>query len=139
MDVLQILQQLARAMHKPELTPKQLGRLGEEYAVAWLNSLQWRIVDRNWHSRYGELDVVALSPSKELVFLEVKTRRGIAHGAPQEAVTSRKRTAIRRAASQWLIDYGGSVPHVAARFDVLAIRVSADQAQPLVDHIRRAF
>lgn len=60
--------------------PRQIGELGEQYAAAWLESQGWRTLDRNWHCRYGELDVVSRNPMGQIVFVEVKTRRTMRYG-----------------------------------------------------------
>lgn len=52
------------------LTPKQFGALGEQYAAAWLEEHGWTTLSRNWHTRYGELDIVMLNPEYTVVFVE---------------------------------------------------------------------
>ena len=65
------------------LTPKQFGALGEQYAAAWLEEHGWTTLSRNWHTRYGELDIVMLNPEYTVVFVEVKSRRSMHYGYPQ--------------------------------------------------------
>ncbi len=97
------------------LKPKQLGVLGEQYAADWLERHGYTILGRNWHSRYGELDIVMMTPDRVIAFVEVKTRRTDHFGTPQEAVTLHKQTNLRRAGVQWLRAgpphqaYGGAV------------------------------
>lgn len=121
----------------PTITPRELGSLGEAYAARWLESRGWRVLERNWRSRYGELDIVALSPERRLVFVEVKTRRTTRQGTPQEAVTASKRANLRRAGVQWLMEPAHRIAHTGVRFDVLA--VLAHGGRPLVHHIPGAF
>lgn len=104
---------------------RSLGAFGEQVAAEWLESRGCRILDRNWRTRYGELDIVAVDPQGVIVFVEVKTRRSTRYGLPQESVTAAKRTHLRRAAVQWLIDPDHRVPHRGTRFDVIAITVDA--------------
>lgn len=111
------------------LSPRQLGDAGERYAALWLEEQGWRILDRNWRSRYGELDIVALDVHGEIVFVEVKTRRSSMQGSPQEAVDRRKQANLRRAAMEWLLDDSHYVPHRGTRFDVVAIRVTPSGPQ----------
>ncbi len=59
-----------------------LGSSGERLAAGWLEARGFRVLARNWRCAYGELDLIA-EEAGELVFIEVKTRRGIAHGAPE--------------------------------------------------------
>lgn len=93
------------------------------------------VVDRNWRSRYGEVDLIAVERDC-LVFVEVKTRRGLRYGSPAEAVTFSKQRRIRSLAVEWLRDSGRSWSRI--RFDVVAIMVGHD-LQPHIEHVRDAF
>ena len=68
-------ERIAATMGDRNLTPKQFGALGEQYAAAWLEEHGWTTLSRNWHTRYGELDIVMLNPEYTVVFVEVKSRR----------------------------------------------------------------
>lgn len=116
---------------------RQVGALGEAYAAAWLEGLGWLVLARNWHCRYGELDIIALSPERRIVFVEVKTRRGTRFGTPQEAVTPGKQANLRHAALQWLERNGHLVKHNGIRFDV--VTVSVHDGQVAVHRIPGAF
>ena len=94
----------------------------------------YRLVERNYRTRYGELDLI-LREGDTLVFVEVKLRRGLGFGDPIEAVTPRKQTTIRALAEQYLSDRDPAFD--AIRFDVVAILVEGDQ--PRVHHLRDAF
>ncbi|WP_225432860.1 MULTISPECIES: YraN family protein [Bifidobacterium] len=135
----QHLIQLTMQLHRPGLTPRQLGRIGEDYAAIWLQNRGWTIIDRNWGSRYGELDIIAIDRVGQLAFVEVKTRRSAHFGAPQDAVDAHKRMALRRAGLQWLQEHGRDVPHMGMRFDVLALSVLAGRRAPQIRHIPGAF
>lgn len=128
---------LAALMADPLLTTKTLGALGERYAAAWLEAHGYRVLGRNWRTRYGELDVVALSPERAIVFAEVKTRRSARYGPGQEAVTRAKQMHLRRAGVDWLTDPANHVPHNGVRFDVLAVTVAEGRVG--VNHIPGAF
>lgn len=132
----QALDRLAWHLQEDILTPAQLGRLGEDIASLWMQACNCTILGRNWHSRYGELDLIALDPDGEIVFVEVKTRRSTRFGLPQEAVTPHKQANLRRAAAQWLMEH--HTPHRGIRFDVISILAPLDQA-PSIHHIREAF
>ena len=67
----------------------QIGKIGEDLAEQFLRKKGWEIIQRNFKARYGEIDIVALD-HKTLVFVEVKTRIGMAYGTPEESVTPRK-------------------------------------------------
>lgn len=83
-----------------------LGRAGEDRAARHLRSLGYSIVDRNWRCRVGEIDIVAVSP-RELLVVEVKTRRGEDFGHPFEAIDAHKRARLWRLAMAWIAEHRG--------------------------------
>lgn len=115
---------------KSERSAKHMPRPG-------LRGFDWLVLARNWHCRYGELDIIALSPERRIIFVEVKTRRGVRFGTPQEAVTPSKQTNLRRAALQWLERNGHLLRHNGMRFDV--VTVSVHDGQVAVHRIPGAF
>ncbi|MDV7352442.1 YraN family protein [Rhodococcus sp. NPDC019627] len=112
-----------------------LGAHGEDLAARYLTDAGMEIVDRNWRSRYGEVDLIA-AEGDWLVFVEVKTRRGLGFGSPAEAVTFSKQRRIRLLAVEWLRDSGRHWSRV--RFDVVAIMVNR-AGEPQIEHVRDAF
>ena len=127
------------AFHQPMLaSPDPQAMLpSEQYAAAWLEEHGWTTLSRNWHTRYGELDIVMLNPEYTVVFVEVKSRRSMHYGYPQEAITPAKQHNLRKAACDWLLDRRNRVPHSAVRFDVVTIVLRV--GRPLVHHIENAF
>jgi putative endonuclease len=111
-----------------------LGKWGEEEAARYLRRLGMSIVERNLRTPVGEIDLIARQ-GKLLVFVEVKTRRSDAFGAPQEAVGRTKQRQIVRAA-QWYLG-GGRGKGLQPRFDVIAVRPGSDGA--MIEHIADAF
>ena len=123
---------------------RRLGARGEELAAKHLEARGYQLVERNFRTRYGELDVVARD-ARFLVFCEVKTR--IARGAPGKdvlgpfaAIGPRKQRQVRAMAREWLTHgrlEGPRPPEV--RFD--AIGVSFDPAGRLLalEHLEAAF
>jgi len=95
-----------------------LGRRGEEAAGRHLQSLGYRILERRYRTRAGEIDFIARD-GDAVVFIEVKTRTSLRCGRPAEAVDRRKRARISRAASLYLARLGGG--DVACRFDVVEV------------------
>ncbi|QYN61328.1 YraN family protein [Bifidobacterium asteroides] len=122
------LADIERQIRVSGINSRELGRLGEDYACQWLRERNWRILARNWRSRFGELDIIALDPEATLVFVEVKTRRTGRFGFPEQAVGPRKQTHLRRAAVQWLIshDRDPGARHRGTRFDVISLSVKSD-------------
>ena len=135
------------------LTKKEVGRRGEEIAAEFLERKGLHIVERNYHSRWGELDLIAVKPSpvdfKNEVyfdetsqernpdtmtlrnncvhFVEVKTRTGMDYGTPGAAVTYTKQQKLRKTALIWLQEqeqyYSGLC------FDVIEVWVTGKTAK----------
>lgn len=131
------LAEMETLLTSPELSAKQLGVAGERYAALWLARLDWRPLATNWNTRFGELDIIMLTPERVIVFVEVKTRRTQRYGAPQAAITPHKQANLRHAASLWLAGPGKSVSRTGIRFDALSILVKG--GTPHVEHIPGAF
>ncbi len=105
---------------KPKKAARQgLGRTGERMASEALLRRGYCILERNFRCRHGEIDLVA-EHEGELVFVEVKTRRGTAFGRPEEAVTFRKQQKILEVASYYLDAHNCS--QRAWRIDVVAVQ-----------------
>jgi putative endonuclease len=113
---------------------QQLGAWGEEVAVRFLRQRGMKIVERNFRTPVGEIDIIARQRGI-LVFVEVKTRRSSRFGPPQEAVGRTKQRQILRAA-QWYLA-GQPDNRRQPRFDVVAICARADGAH--IEHIPDAF
>ncbi|KFI46872.1 putative endonuclease [Bifidobacterium bohemicum] len=131
------LTRLEQRLVGSDLNSRELGMAGESYAARWLEQLGWCTLARNWHTRYGELDVIMLTPEQVVVFVEVKTRHTRRYGPGQEAVSARKQAHLRHAAALWLAGPGRSTPRTGIRFDVVAILVEGRDL--FVNHIKGAF
>jgi putative endonuclease len=116
---------------------KGTGELGEEVATNFLIARGYRILERNFRCKGGEVDIIARDPGdKSLVFIEVKARRGLSYGVPQLAVTPFKQRQISKAALTWLSK--NKLHDTNARFDVIAILLSSDGMHK-IEHIVNAF
>ena len=109
-----------------------LGVYGEELATRYLSKNGLVILERNWRSDHGEIDVIAREKS-DLVISEVKTRRTVAYGDPIESVTPRKVRRMRGLALRWLDTQSVSPRHI--RFDVVGI-LAPVVGPPTITHIR---
>ena len=112
---------------------KKLGQAGEDRAARYLEKQGYRIIERNYSAPYGEIDLIAMHQG-ELVFVEVKTRKSDAFGAPELAVNPRKQQRMIRAALGY-IKYK-NLHQVPCRFDVVAISSSTEKE---IEVIRHAF
>jgi putative endonuclease len=84
-----------------------------------LTSAGYQVIDRNWRTRWGELDIVALQ-ERLLVFVEVKARRSGAFGTADEAVSQAKLERVTGAAMAWLAEHDEYQDHVW-RVDLVAV------------------
>ena len=98
---------------------RQIGADKEAFVCEWLEKHGYKIVERNFRCRIGEIDIVAREGGY-LVFLEVKYRSHEGSGLPEEAVDWRKQRVISRVALFYLrrFGYGETAP---VRFDVVAV------------------
>lgn len=113
---------------------RALGDWGERLAAAHLAEAGMVLLDRNWRTSTGEIDIVARD-GDAVVFCEVKTRRGSTFGEGSESVTELKTRRLRHLATQWLATSG--IHARAVRFDVVSVQVGG--AKPVISHIRDAF
>lgn len=116
--------------------PRQvLGKEGEAAAEQALREAGLRIVERRFRVRLGEIDLVA-EDGDVLVFVEVKTRRGVGYGSPWEAVIPRKQEHLARAALAYLARH--RMLGRRCRFDVVEV-LWPRAGGPCVRHIADAF
>ena len=110
-----------------------LGKDGEDIAAAFLKKKGFRIIEKNYRTVFGEIDIIAQDRGV-IVFVEVKTRSDIKFGYPFEAVNPKKRAKIRKVALCYLKKQKNESP---ARFDVLSI--TRDRGETRIEHIQDAF
>jgi putative endonuclease len=114
----------------PDLSNRARGQWGEDLAVRHYLRSGYEVLDRNWRSPTGELDLV-LFDGATYVFSEVKARRTADFGPASAAVTVTKQRRIRQLAVEWLRAH--DVHAHSIRFDVVAITGTE------LDHISDAF
>jgi len=113
---------------------RELGRSGEDTAAAWYEEHGYEVLERNWHRREGEVDLIVRT-GRTVAFCEVKTRSSDAFGTGAESVVPAKQRRIRRLASRWLAELTPASGRalVDLRFDVVCITAGE------VDVIQDAF
>lgn len=112
------------------------GKSGEDRAASALARKGFRILERNYHSRFGEVDIIAENGTY-IVFVEVKTRERNALVGPLEAVTPAKRKKIAKTALLYLQRHPTGLQ---PRFDVIAVETSGrDRSVQSLRHIENAF
>ena len=114
---------------------QELGRRGEEAAAAYLERVGFEVLETNWRTKAGEVDIVARD-GDVLVLVEVKTRRTLSKGTPEDAVSASKQKRIGRLAAAYLQGMESEPGEV--RFDVVTIYVLGED-RALLRHHRAAF
>ena len=114
----------------------EVAKIGEELAAAHLKKKGYHILVQNYRALRGEIDLVAQDGNR-IVFVEVKTRRSLKFGLPQEAVTPRKQQQISKIALAYLQER--DLLNAPCRFDVIAIRLSSQLKLLHLEHIKNAF
>jgi putative endonuclease len=118
---------------------QQLGRAGEDLALAHLQRLGYDLVVRNHRTRWGEIDLV-VHDGAVLVFVEVKTRRATGSGrGPWEALHERKRAQVRRMAAAYLAEVQDRPRSAELRFDAIGVVIDPRGALVRLDHLEGAF
>ncbi len=115
-----------------------LGATGEQLAADHLVRAGFQILDRNYRTRWGELDIIACD-DHQIVFCEVKCRVANRAGRdPLESIHRSKRTQVRRMAGQWLSERGH--PRVSdLRFDAIGVTLFPDGRLLRLEHLEAAF
>jgi len=112
---------------------KQTGRLGEDFAAQSLKDKGYKILERNFSNKFGEIDIVA-KDKNVLVFVEVKTKKGTDFGLPEEMINAYKLQKIRRMAEVYM--NGKTLP---CRIDVVAIILSSQNEILNLNHYENVY
>lgn len=131
---------------RPEDPRRALGRLGENLAVAHLERRGFTILDRNYRTRHGEIDIVAFN-GRAIAFVEVKTRRTrrtrgqreTAAPSPLEGLRPSQRARQRGLAGAWLKDHASRLRARDLRFDAIGVLLDRDDRLVRLDHIENAW
>ncbi len=112
------------------LQKKELGAKGEEIAVRYLQRQGYRILERNYRIKLGEIDIIA-EQGADLVFIEVKTRSDTLFGSPFDSVTVPKQRQLSKVALAYISKCG--CHNRPARFDVVGVQFKAANAAGFQD------
>ena len=113
---------------------KETGELGEQIASHYLAQKGYKIIDKNFECRQGEIDIIALD-KKEIVFIEVKTRTSIKYGFPSEAVNKIKQKHILQTIKYYT--YTRNLCDEFIRIDVIEVYINDNIYK--VNHIKNAL
>lgn len=95
----------------------EIGKIGEEKAVEFLRKNRYKIIERNYRTKIGEIDIIARK-NREIVFIEVKLRTSNKFGLPQESVNKKKIEKIEKISQIYLNSKKINLPY---RFETLSI------------------
>ena len=112
----------------------EIGKIGEELAVKYLESIGYTIIERNFVARQGEIDIIARD-KEELVFIEVKTRTNTLYGKPVEAVNEPKQKHLISTAKYYL--YSKHLENEFVRLDVIEVYLRENSYK--INHIKQSI
>ncbi|MCD8180380.1 MAG: YraN family protein [Firmicutes bacterium] len=118
------------------MNTKKIGDFGEKAAVDYLMELDYKIHERNFRLKFGEVDIIAEKDGC-MVFIEVKTRKNNLFGEPSEYVDHKKQERIKRAAAVY-----ADVENTEVRFDVIEVFYEEKDEELFltkINHIENAF
>lgn len=111
---------------------QEIGKEGENIAATYLEKRDYKIIERNFTCKQGEIDIIAID-KKELVFVEVKTRTNLNYGLPKEAVDYAKKRHLRKAIEYYL--FKNSIQDMYIRIDVIEVYMYKNKYK--VNHIKQ--
>jgi putative endonuclease len=114
---------------------KEVGAMGEKLAADYLKKRGYKIIQRNFRCREGEIDIIA-QKGDCLVFVEVRTKRNTAFGTPEESVTLSKREKLVSLANAYVQTYDKAP--ISWRIDVVAVELGPNNKVSRLEHIENA-
>lgn len=106
---------------------KSLGQIGEDIACKALKKDRYKILEKNYRCRQGEIDLIAEDRGKVLCFVEVKAKSSFDFGLPEEAVTHRKQKKLQAAAFSYIESKG--LKSRPMRFDVVSVDLVSNESR----------
>ena len=103
------------------------GHQGEQDAAERAIRQGYKLLDQNYRTPYGEIDLILMSPEQEIVFVEVKSRTSIVCGYPESAVNYRKKRHIIRSAYYYLQERYPDNDEIPWRIDIMALIYKKDR------------
>lgn len=110
----------------------QTGRRGEDIAADYLAKKGYQIIQRNFHTRFGEIDLVA-NKNQKLIFVEVKLKLGSQFGTPAEMISPHKIYQVKRTATHFLL----ANPQLAKQYPqqrIDAVCIVVDKGKVSIKH-----
>ena len=115
------------------MNKRKFGIIGEKIAQDYLRNEDYKILETNFYTRRGEIDIIAKDKDETIVFVEVKTRTSLEFGNPAEAVSYSKIEHILKTAKYYL--YVNKIKDTSIRFDVIEVFIYKGRYR--VNHIKQ--
>ena len=112
---------------------KQVGKRGEDLATELLKEKGFKILERNWGDKWGEIDIIA-KDKDTFVFIEVKTKIGRSYGTPEEMINSKKLNQIQKIASLYKPSQNN-----AKRIDVISVVLTSAFHPEEINHYQAVY
>lgn len=112
---------------------KHVGKIGEELAGEFLKDKGYEIVEKNWGSKWGEIDIIA-KKGEMFVFVEVKTKIGEGFGSPEEMINKSKLQQVQRMASVYMRALDSQ-----KRIDVVAVVLDSNLNSQRINHYEAVY
>ncbi|MBT4917522.1 YraN family protein [Candidatus Peregrinibacteria bacterium] len=113
---------------------KMVGILGEEISKRYLESKGHQIMETNFHSRFGEIDIISEKDS-EIIFTEVKTRTSNKFGTPEESLTQKKLNRIKKTVFHFL-NTSTNLHNFNWRIDLITVRLDLGKSSAHLKHFK---
>lgn len=117
---------------------RYIGSIGEELAANHIKKKGYSVLDRNYRTKLGEIDIVARKQNI-VVFIEVKTRTSDIFGRPSEAVNYKKQKTIKRLSQQYILHKKLDRNCLNYRFDIIEVEIKLTEKKYRINHIENAF
>lgn len=111
---------------------QEIGKLGENLATKYLEQQGYKVIERNFECKQGEIDIVAIDKN-EIVFIEVKTRTNLKYGKPIDAVDKNKQKHLTKAVRYYL--YSRHLENEFVRIDVIEVYLYNNKYR--INHIKQ--
>ena len=115
------------------MNKRDIGKLGENIAVKFFEDHNIEIIDKNYFTKFGEIDLIGIE-NKTIIFIEVKLRYAISFGGPYEAVTELKLDRLRKSALCYLADK--EISDTDCRFDIVSLLYSPSDESFKIDWLK---
>ena len=113
---------------------KEIGKWGENLACRYLEENNYKVIERNFYCRQGEIDIIAKDSKKgEIVFVEVKTRTNFKYGNPAEAVNKKKKKHIKQVINYYI--YIRKLYNITIRIDVIEVYIQKNNCK--INHLKQ--